>query len=292
MNTSLKLFVSYATSDEAFRQELEQSLAGMRRTGILETWTFRRITPGENLDQGINDALEAADIIALLVSPAFLDSDYCWNVEMKRAVELQDSGRTVLLPIIIRSCVWEDAPFARLAALPEDAKPVAEWASRDAAWSSVARGVRDVAEKVRRGSVSNPRIMRLPSVYAHEGLERDANGFLTVNAVQFMALSRVQGQHKIVDEPILLLENRFQRTWLVFTTRVVVCILDDITKNELYDPWRWDCRHASALPVIVESYKEKVGLIHLGPSHRDWLYSVRLHPDPVRLRRRVEQALT
>jgi hypothetical protein len=98
----------------------------------------------------------------------------------------------------------------------------------------------------------------------------------------------VQGNQRPITEPLLLLENSFQRTWLVFTDRVIACVLDDISKNELYDPFRWECRHGHALPVQVERYKNKVGLIHLGPDHTDWLYSIRLHPDPAHLKAEIE----
>jgi len=257
----------------------------MRRAGLVETWTFREITPGEDLDHAISSSLDRADIVALLVSPAFLNSDYCWNIEMKRAVERHDRGQTVLIPIVIRSCLWEDTPFARLNALPTDAKAVAEWASRDEAWTTVARGIRTVIEHINRGGSRPRRILTAPTSSL---LHRDPEGFLTTDAVLHLVLSRVQGRQEPLENPILLFENSFQHTWLVFTERVIACILDDITKNELYDPLRWYCRHRFALPVEVEAYKRKIGLLHLGPEHRDWLYSIHLHPDARRLKTELE----
>jgi hypothetical protein len=284
-NAALRLFVSYATEDEDYRRQFEQALAGMRRAGLVETWTFREIAPGEDLDHAISSSLDRADIVALFVSPAFLDSDYCWDVEMKHAVERHDRGQAVLVPIVIRSCVWEDTPFARLNALPTDAKPVAEWASRDQAWTSVARGIRTVIERVNDGSAPPRQILTA----AKSGLlGRDAEGFLTAEAVLHLVLSRVQGRQRPLEQPILLFENSFQRTWLVITERVIGCVLDDIAKNKLYDPLRWECRHRFALPVEVEAYKRKTGLLHLGPEHRDWLYSTHLHPDPRRLKAELE----
>jgi hypothetical protein len=288
-NRPKRLFLSYATEDEQYREQFDQALAGVRRAGLVTMWTFREIAPGADLDHAITTSIEQADIIALLVSPAFLASDYCWNVEMKRAIELYDVGKTALVPIVVRSCVWEDAPFARLNALPKDARPVAEWPSRDEAWTSVVRGVRRLIEDSNRGvkrtePILAPRISR--------GLQRDDNGFLTKEAVLHMVLSRVQGNQQPLAEPLLLLENSFQRTWLVFTERIIACVLDDISKNELYDPLRWECRHRHALPVQVERYKNKVGVIHLGPDHPDWLYSIRLHPDPAHLKAEIEFLLS
>jgi hypothetical protein len=129
------------------------------------------------------------------------------------------------------------------------------------------------------------RIERVPRA---EVLRRDDEGFLTPESLVVMVLARVQGKQRILSEPLLLFENTYQRTSLVITERVVACILDDTSKNELYDPLRWQCRHQLALPVEVVAHKENVGLIHLGPEHRDWLYSTHLHPDPVRLKVEVE----
>jgi len=120
---------------------------------------------------------------------------------------------------------------------------------------------------------------------------RDDEGFLTSTSVGELVLARVQGRQRLRTAPILLFENSYQRTWLVVTERVVACVLDDIEKPSAYDPMRWQCRHRFALPVEVEPYKKTVGLIHLGPEHRDWLYSIRLHPDPARLSDEFEMLL-
>ncbi len=98
-NRPKRLFLSYATEDEQYREQFDQALAGVRRAGLVSMWTFREIVPGADLDHAITTSIEQADIIALLVSPAFLASDYCWNVEMKRAVELYDAGKAALVPM-------------------------------------------------------------------------------------------------------------------------------------------------------------------------------------------------
>ena len=77
-----------------------------------------------------------------LVSAAFLASDYCYDIEMKRALEKHEKGEARVIPIIIRPIDWSGAPFSKLQALPKDAKPVSSWANRDEAWTDVAKGVR------------------------------------------------------------------------------------------------------------------------------------------------------
>jgi hypothetical protein len=86
------LFFSYSHKDEALRDRLEVHLAVLKREGAISTWHDRRITAGDALGQRIDEHLECADIILLLVSPDFLASDYCHDVEMQRALARHVEG--------------------------------------------------------------------------------------------------------------------------------------------------------------------------------------------------------
>lgn len=81
------VFFSYSHKDEALRDRLEVHLTMLKREGIIETWHDRRITAGDEFAGVIDARLESADLILLLVSADFLNSNYCFDVEMKRALE-------------------------------------------------------------------------------------------------------------------------------------------------------------------------------------------------------------
>lgn len=147
-DAAVDLFYSYAHEDEPLREELEAHLKILERRGVLRSWHDRHIVAGEDWAGEISDALERADLVLFLVSADFIDSDYCWGKEMTRALERHDAGETVAIPVIVRDVIWEDAPFARLQGLPEGMKPVTAWPDRDAAWTSVARGVRAVVRRL------------------------------------------------------------------------------------------------------------------------------------------------
>ena len=57
-------------------------------------------------------------------------------------------GSAVVIPIILRSCLWQQTPFSKLQALPKDAKAISSWADRDEAFTSVIEGIRKVAEEM------------------------------------------------------------------------------------------------------------------------------------------------
>jgi hypothetical protein len=145
-----RLFYSYSSKDESLRAELETHLSSLRRDGVIEPWSFRKISPGEEWDAAIAKELDRADIVLLLVSADFLNSDYCWGIEVKRALERHARGEAVVVPVILRPCDWQTQDFARLQALPSGAKPVVKRRLRDDAWTDVVQGVRRVAEQLKR----------------------------------------------------------------------------------------------------------------------------------------------
>ncbi len=90
----------------------------------------------------ISQALEAAEIILLLVSADFLASDYCFGIEMSRALERHSSGDAVVVPVILRACDWQHSPFKHLNALPSGGREIAKWAYPDDAFLNVVQGLR------------------------------------------------------------------------------------------------------------------------------------------------------
>lgn len=144
----LKLFFSYSHKDESMRDELEKHLIMLKRQGIISTWHDRKIDAGNLLNSEIDSNLKDANIILLLVSVDFLASDYCYNREMKEALKMHESKQAVVVPIILRSCDWTSAPFAKLVALPTDAKSVSTWADKDEAFLNITKGIKNIATKI------------------------------------------------------------------------------------------------------------------------------------------------
>ena len=140
-----RIFISYAHKDEELRQELEKHLAELERQKIVATWSDEQIRPGEELDNAIEEELERADIILLLVSPDFLASTYCREIETVKALEQRKTRGAITIPVILRPCNWQRAPFGRLKALPKDGKPVVQYPSRDDAFLEIAEALSDEA---------------------------------------------------------------------------------------------------------------------------------------------------
>jgi len=153
MSTSIEIFLSYAHEDEKLCKELEKHLSILERQGIINIWHDRNINAGSEWKHEIDAHLNAAQIILLLVSPDFMVSDYCYSVEMKRAMERHERGEARVIPVILREVDWKETLFGKLRALPRNTKPVTDpsWYSPgshipDRAFREITAGIRTVVE--------------------------------------------------------------------------------------------------------------------------------------------------
>ena len=151
------VFFSYSHKDENLRDQLETHLAMLKRQGVISAWHDRRLIVGTEIDAGISQELERADIILLLVSPDFLASDFCYGRALKRHAE----GTARVIPVILRPCEWAHAPFGELLAAPKDGKPVTRWTDPDEAFLDITRAIRAAAVPI---TGSAPVISQAPAI--------------------------------------------------------------------------------------------------------------------------------
>jgi len=153
-----KIFCCYAREDEALLNKLWAHLRPLQQEGLIELWHDRDISAGAEWDREISEHLNAAQIILLLVSPDFMNSDYCYGAEMKRTLERHARGEARVIPIILRPIHWKGAPFGQLQVLPTDAKPITDpyWYDLDMAFFNVAKGIRKVVIELSKSSISQP----------------------------------------------------------------------------------------------------------------------------------------
>ena len=83
----VQVFISYAHRDEAHRKRLDVHLAPLRREGLVAPWHDRMIEAGTDGAGAINHHLAEADVVLLLVNPDFIASDYCYETELRLALE-------------------------------------------------------------------------------------------------------------------------------------------------------------------------------------------------------------
>jgi predicted alpha/beta hydrolase family esterase len=145
----IEVFFSFDRKDEKLREELEKHLSILKRQGVIMAWHNRKIGAGKEWQNEIDTHLDTASIILLLISVDFIASNYCWDVEVRRAMERHEAKEARVIPVILRRTDdWESAPFGKLKPLPTDGKPVSEWGNRDKAFCSVAQGIREAVKEL------------------------------------------------------------------------------------------------------------------------------------------------
>lgn len=151
----VRLFCSYSHRDENLWKELKTHLKLLQRQGVIASWFDRDIEASEDWRQQVNLGLENADIILLLVSADFIASDYCYEIEVKRALERHVRGDARLIPLILRDVDLRGAPFANLQYLPADGRPVTLWENRDTAWRNITEGIEKAAKQLQENEDSS-----------------------------------------------------------------------------------------------------------------------------------------
>lgn len=145
---ALKLFLSYSHVDVQYKDDLSKHLAPLKRLKLIDDWFDGKIKAGKDLNAEISANLACSDIILLLVSIDYLNSYWCIEIEMEKAMERHEAGEARVIPIILRSCMWHHMPFSKLKALPLDGKAVSTWKDRDEALVSIAEDIKVVADEL------------------------------------------------------------------------------------------------------------------------------------------------
>jgi len=137
-----KLFISYSSKDKQLKEQLLVHLKVLERNNLVSTWHDGEILSGMDWDTTIKSELINADIVLLLLSPDFLNSEYIWTEEVQIALQLvkSDASDKLVIPIVLRSCGWLETSLSEIQAagkVPRKGVPIVLADDLDQAWQSV-----------------------------------------------------------------------------------------------------------------------------------------------------------
>ena len=144
----MKAFISYSHVDGRYLERLHVHLAQLQREQIISTWTDKQILAGGKLDNEISNSLNSSDLFIALLSPDYINSNYCYEKEFEKALEMQKSNQIIIIPVIVEDCDWLNTPFQQFKALPKDGKPISEWNSENTAFLNVIQEIRNLTSGV------------------------------------------------------------------------------------------------------------------------------------------------
>jgi len=150
------IFISYSHKDNQYREDLRNWLKPLAREQKLKIWDDQSVDLGKEWAKEINVNLENAQIIILLVSVDFLASDYCYSIELKKAIEKHKKNEAIVIPIIIRDCNWHETPFSKLQ-IPFGGDPLSNFDNIDSRYKSIVKDIEMSLIRIKNKPLNEPK---------------------------------------------------------------------------------------------------------------------------------------
>lgn len=147
---ALNIFISYSHVDEDIKNKLIRHLEPLKKLKLVNIWYDGKISPGEDLDKKIKTEISKSHVILLIISVDFINSKYCYDVELEEAIDRHEKGESRVIPIIARNCYWKHTPFSTLLALPKDGRPIVSWPPHDidSVYTEIVTSLKDVIVEI------------------------------------------------------------------------------------------------------------------------------------------------
>ncbi|WP_024873632.1 toll/interleukin-1 receptor domain-containing protein [Tolumonas lignilytica] len=146
----IEIFFSYSHADEVLMNSVRQQLIVFEREKRILKWHDRMIPPGSAWKSEIDSRMNTSDIILLFLSPDFIESKYCYEVEGQEAIKRHDAGLSIVIPVILRPCAWQASPFGKYQGVPKDGKPISTWPNQDEATLDAAMKIMSVVDRLQK----------------------------------------------------------------------------------------------------------------------------------------------
>jgi len=178
----MNVFISYSHKDRDWCDRLASQLMGLDGDVVTDIWYDPRIAPGSDYDAEILKRLENSDIIIVLISESFLGARFA-PFEVKRALELKEQNQCVIVPVLLRHCVYKKLNLGTIDTSPHGRGPIDsdDWTDKALALKTVAQEVEAVT-RARRGmaprrsplTVNIPKMAKLLHMHCDRGEQHTA----------------------------------------------------------------------------------------------------------------------
>ncbi len=95
------VFISYSRKDARWLELLKEHLKPLERAGLIKRWDDTEIKPSQVWGDEIKGAIKSARVIILLMSPAFLASDYIAKEELPPLLKAAETEGASVLSLVI-----------------------------------------------------------------------------------------------------------------------------------------------------------------------------------------------
>jgi len=143
------IYISWALQDEIPKGELLKQLKPLEKTVAISVWVGE-LSLGIGKSRQIEENLNKAELFLPLISADYFIDDDCQK-ELEKAVARYRTNTVRLIPILLRSCDWQDS-FDDLdlpPVLPSEDRPIQDWERADKAYTYVVEGIKNVIKELR-----------------------------------------------------------------------------------------------------------------------------------------------
>ena len=129
----INIFISYSHSDSQWLERLKMHLKALSKIYDVEYWEDTKLRGGDKWREEITNAIQKTNVAILLVSTAFLASDFITSDELPPILRKAEEEGTRVLPLIVAPCEFEDSELGDFQAINNLDKTLADMGNDNAA---------------------------------------------------------------------------------------------------------------------------------------------------------------
>lgn len=143
-----RVFVSYAREDRKwldrdYRFNLIPFLMESLKRQNVVFWFDKDLKPGDEFRMNIETEIDQAQIALLIVSQAFLNSEFIEKYEMSRIENRARLGKMIIVPVLVEPCDWSEYPILADRQMVPGAMPLIDFTESDPKWAKVKAEILD-----------------------------------------------------------------------------------------------------------------------------------------------------
>ncbi len=139
----------------------------------VEIYSDFEIPAGEDKAKYKQKLLEA-DIVLALISSDYISDDETYE-RTQKVMERYNNNETILVPILVRNCLWKHTPFVKLPLLPKNLQPLNNkqfWNSEDDALMAVVEDIYEAINEFSVEEVKQAEVITQPNIVEEKEVEQ------------------------------------------------------------------------------------------------------------------------
>lgn len=145
---SLNLLYWYDSEDQQWRDEIDLHFRDLKLDCHITKVFDRVLPPSMSEDENFVAQLKNTQLVLMLVSTHFKAAQAVPLPDVRKSLErLRWSGDCLVIALLLEKVQWDGAPFGSRDVLPNDARPLTEWPSREQAFQDIEKGMRRAIEE-------------------------------------------------------------------------------------------------------------------------------------------------